>query len=183
MWRLLLIFSVLPIVVAMAARWWFGLRVLSEEGRRMCRCNAEKCPWPLDDATEKSAGEFGRKLRLQALAEWSERDPKAANSRENSRRFGMAVPPMSGIIAIFALIVAKVGIYAAFTIFASATAISCAFGLLSLAPELRAIAFMAKKIRNDRSFPRSEDEDAVVNCAIAHAWKETLPPVLALIQK
>lgn len=183
MWRLLLIFSVLPILAAMASRWWFGLRVLSDEGKRLCRCNPEKWAVPQDGSMEQSASEFGRQLRLQALEEWKARDPKAAGSRENSRRFGMAVPPMSGIIAVFAFIVAKIGLAGAMAVFASATALSCAFGLLSLAPELRAIAVTARKMRNDRSFPRSSDEDAVVNCAVAHAWKETLPPVLSLIQR
>lgn len=183
MWRLLLIFSILPIVAAMAARWWLGLRVLSDEGKRLCRCNPDRWTAPLDGTTEKPAAEFGRQLRLQALEEWQARDPKAAASRENSRRFGMAVPPMSGIIAVFAFIVAKIGLSGAMAVFASATAISCAFGLLSLAPELRAIAVTVRKIRSDKSFPRSDDEEAVVNCAIAHAWKETLPPVLSLIQK
>ncbi|GAA5118846.1 hypothetical protein JIN84_22565 [Luteolibacter yonseiensis] len=183
MWKLLLIFSVLPILAAMASRWWFGLRVLADEGRRQCRCIAGKGPSPGDADTEKSAAEFGRELRLLALEEWRERDLKAANSRENSRRFGMAVPPMSGIIAIFAVIVGRVIPMGGFTIFASATAISCAFGLLSLAPELRAIAVTARRFRTDKNFPRRDDEDAVVNCAIAHAWKETLPPVLSLIQK
>jgi hypothetical protein len=182
MWRLLLILSILPIAAAMAARWWFGLRVLADEGKRLCRCNPERWPARQDNATEQTAAEFGRQLRLQALEEWKERDPKAAGARENSRRFGMAVPPMSGIIAVFAFIVAKIGLAGAMAVVASATALSCAFGLLSLAPELRAIAVTARKLRNDRGFPRTGDEDAVVNCAIAHAWKETLPPVLSLIQ-
>jgi hypothetical protein len=183
MWKLLLIFSILPILAAMASRWWFGLRVLADEGRRQCRCIAGKGPASGDANPEKSASEFGRELRLQALKEWRERDPKAAGSRENSRRFGMAVPPMSGIIAVFAVIVGRVVPMGGFTIFACATALSCAFGLLSLAPELRAIAVTARKLREDKDFPRRDDEDAVVNCAIAHAWRETLPPVLSLIQK
>jgi len=182
MWRLLLIFSILPILAAMAARWWFGLRVLADEGKRLCRCNPERWPATPADATEQSASELGRQLRLRALEEWKERDPKAAASRENSRRFGMAVPPMSGIIAVFAFIVAKIGLAGAMAVFASATALSCAFGLLSLAPELRAIAVTARKLREDRNLPRRDDEDAVIHCAIAHAWKETLPPVVSLIQ-
>lgn len=186
MWRLLLLLSVLPIVTALIARWWFGMRILSDEGRRLCRCNPTA--WPIaeaktSDSNENSAAEFGRQLRLQALAEWKERDPKGASSRENSLRFGMAVPPLSAIVAIFAVIVAKIPVIGAFSILFAATALASALGLLSLAPELRLIAAKAREIRKMRSFPRSEDEDAVIKSAVAHAWKETLPPILSLIHK
>lgn len=191
MWRLLLLFSALPIAAALVARWWFGLRVLAAEGKRPCRCDPAK--WPLlPDATapadalvlaDAPAVEYGRLLRLAALAAWKERDPKAAASRENSRRFGMAVPPLSGIVAIFAAIVAKIPIMGTFSILFAATALACALGLLSLPAELRAIAVTARQLRESRTFPRRDDEDAVVESAIAHAWKETLPPIVAMLQK
>ena len=34
-------------------------------------------------------------------------DPKAAAAREGTRRFGLAVPPLSGIVAVFAVLVGK----------------------------------------------------------------------------
>lgn len=88
---------------------------------------------------------------------------------------------MSGIVAVFAAIVAKIPIMGAFSILFAATALSCALGLLSLPAELRAIAVTARQLRESRTFARRDDEEAVVECAIAHAWKETLPPILALV--
>ncbi len=188
MWRLLLLFSALPIAAALIVRWWFGMRVLAERGGHPCRCDLGS--WmPLADDTavihraEESAGEFGRQLRLKALAEWKELAPKAAASRENSKRFGMAVPPLSGIIAIFAVLVAKIPIMGAISIVLAATALAAALGVLSLAPELAAIARAANQLRVAKSFPRRDDEEAVIQCAVAHAWKETLPPMLALLQR
>lgn len=187
MWRLLLLFSALPIAASLIARWWFGLRVLSAEGKRPCRCDPAKWPAaPPADSTipaEASAAEYGRLLRLAALAAWRERDRKAANSRENARRFGMAVPPLSGIISVFAVIVAKIPVIGAFSILLAATALSCALGLLSLPAELRAMAPAVRQLRDSRAFTRRDDEDAVVESAIAHVWKETLPPILALLQR
>lgn len=188
MWRLLLLLSVIPIALALVSRWWFGMRVLATEGRRPCRCDlARWMPAPGDTAVihraEETAGEFGRQLRLKALAEWRERDPKAAASREGSRRFGTAVPPLSGIIAVFGALVAKIPVMGAIAIFLAATAVAAVIGLLALAPELRAIALTARKFRENRSFTRSEDEDAVVNCAVAHAWKEAVPPILGMLQR
>lgn len=188
MWRVLFLFSILPIVAAAAARWYFGLRVLAVEGGRPCRCDPSR--WPSADAElteipkpEESAHEFGRQLRDTALSEWHQSDPKASASRQGSKRFGMAVPPLSAMVAIFALIVAKIPIMGAITILLASTAVSCAIGLLSIAPELAAITRTAKRLRDSRSFPRRDDEDAVIRCAVAHVWTETLPPVISMIQR
>lgn len=188
MWRLLLLFSALPLAAALIARWWFGMRVLADDGKRACRCDLGKwLPPPEDSAVihraEESAGEFGRQLRLKALAEWREQDPKAAAAREGSRRFGLAVPPLAGIVAVFAIITAKIPVMGGVAVLLAATALAAALGILSLAPELAAITRAAKKLRESRGFPRRDDEDAVIRSAAAHAWKEALPPVLSLIQR
>ena len=39
MWRLLMIFSILPIGAALLLRWWFGTRVLAALDGRPCRCD------------------------------------------------------------------------------------------------------------------------------------------------
>lgn len=188
MWRLLFIFSALPIAAALIARWFFGMRVLADDGKRPCRCDlATWMPSPDDSAVihraDESAGEFGRQLRLKALAEWREQDPKSAIARETSRRFGMAVPPLSGIIAVFAVLVAKIPVMGGISVLLAATALAAALGVLSLAPELAAITRAAKKLRAAKSFPRRDDEEAVIRCAVAHAWKETMPPILGLLQR
>ncbi|MEY3896587.1 MAG: hypothetical protein RLZZ214_2107 [Verrucomicrobiota bacterium] len=188
MWRLLFMFSALPIIAALVVRWYFGLRILADEGKRPCRCDlATWMPLPEDSAVihraEESASEFGRQLRLKALADWRAQDPKAAAARENSRRFGMAVPPLSGVVAVFAVLVAKIPIMGGISCLLAATALASALGVLSLAPEIAAITRAAQKLRAAKSFPRRDDEDAVIRCAVAHAWKETMPPILALLQR
>ncbi len=188
MWKMLFLFSVIPIALSLAARWWFGLRVLSELGGRPCKCDLTR--WQPTEKTdgvthmaEESAYEFGLQLRLKALAEWEKDDPKAVRSRMSSKRFGMAVPPLSGIVAIMALIVAKIPATGAIAVFLAATALSAGLGILSLGSELAAINRSVHKLRKDRGFARSDDEDAVARCAIAHAWKDTLPPLLAMLQR
>lgn len=188
MWRLLFLFSALGIAVSLIARWWFGLRVLATDGQRPCRSDLSQwLPAPGDSSVvhraEESADEFGRQLRLKALEQWRNEAPKAAASRESARRFGMAVPPLSGIVALMAVFVAKIPLFGALAAVLAATALSAVLGLLSIAPELQMITAAARKIRENKSFPRRDDEEAVIRCAIAHAWKETLPPVLHLFQK
>lgn len=188
MWHLLFMFSAVPIAVALVLRWWFGIRVLLTDGMRPCHCDLAKwMPPPGDTAVvhraEESADEFGRQLRLKALAEWREREPRAAESREKSRRFGMAVPPLSGVVAVLALAVAKVPPMGAISLLLGATALAAVLGLLSLPPELSVITQAARRLRETKGFPRRDDEEAVVRCALAHAWKESLPPILAMFQK
>jgi hypothetical protein len=185
MWLLIII---LPLAAALGARWWFGLRVLAEQGGRACHCDLTTWTPPTAAGTtvqraEHTAADFGKQLRLKALAEWHERDPKAAAARGNSLRFGMAVPPLTGIVAIMAALVARIQPIYALAIFLAATALAAALSILALPAELTAIRHTAKSLRTQRIFPNREDEDAVIRCALAHAWRETLPPLLALIQR
>lgn len=188
MFRLIVFFSLFPIAIALAARWWFGMRVLATDGGRACRCDLGRwLPMPGDQAVvhraEESAVEFGRQLRIKALAEWKNQDGKAAKSRGNSLRFGTAVPPLSGIVAVMAILVGKVPFVGAFAILLAATALAAAIGLLTLPPELAAISRTARRIRGEKQFPNADDEDAVIRCAVAHAWDLSLPPILRWIHK
>ncbi len=188
MWRLLILFSVISIAAALIARWWFGLRILKSEGGRTCVCDLDKwLPAPGDDAVihraEGTADEFGKQLRLKALSEWREREPKAAGARESSKKFGLAVPPLSGIVAVMAMVIAKIPVIGAISVLMAATALAAILSLLSIAPELQAIMRNAREMREKKHFPRRDDEEAVINCALAHAWKEALPPILKLLQK
>jgi hypothetical protein len=187
MWRLLLIISILPITAALLVRWWFGLRVLAAIGKRPCQVDLTRwelalgaSPQARSDA-RAPASEFGRQLRMAALAQWQIREPKLAASREASRRFGLAVPPLSAMVAVFAAVLAKIPVSGAIILFLAATALATVLGLLSLGAELRAIANTARALRQSRAFIRSDDEDAVVHSAIASAWCETIPPVLRLL--
>ena len=122
-------------------------------------------------------------LRKSALADWNTRNPKAAASREGARRFGMAVPPLSLMVAILAIVVGKIPVAGAIAIFLLAIAISVTISYLSISSELKAILVTARRLRDARVFHRSDDEEAVIKSASALAWKEGAPPVFNLIQK
>lgn len=188
MFRVILFISLFPIALALIVRWWFGVRVLASMGGRACRCDlARWMPAPGDKTivhrSEESAEVFGKQLRLKAITEWTENDPKSSKSRENMRRFGLAVPPLSGVVAVFAVLVGKIPVIGAISIVLAATALATVLGLLTLPPELAAIARAARKTRESKSFPRQDDEEAVVRCAIAHAWESALPPILRWIHR
>ena len=186
MFRLILLVSLVPIIVGWLARWWFGARVLAVDGPRTCRCDLTRWrPPPGDTAVvhraEGSAAEFGRQLHAKALADWYDQVPRALKSREQSHRFGQAVPPLSGLIAIFAVVVGKVPVFGAIAILLGSTGLATALALLALPPELTAIARAARRIRDENHFPNSDERDAVIRCANAHAWTAALPPILRFI--
>lgn len=185
MWRLLFIISVLPIIAAIVARWYFGVRVLAKEGRLPCKVDPIR--WKvylgeknLLETSEAPAVELGKMLRLAALEEWKEREPKRAASRESARKVGLIVPPFALIIAIFAKFVGKVPMFGAIAILFFSTALSAIFGLLTLGTELKAIAITTRRMRDARAFIRKDEEESVASCAIAHAWAESIPPILRI---
>jgi hypothetical protein len=186
MWRLILFLSIFPPLIAWACRWWFGLRALAADGGRVCRVDLNRWfPQPGGDVVlraEEPANSFGFYLRLHALEKWEQDDPKAAASRKSVQRFGLAVPPLSILIAAFAVLVGKITVIGAFAAVLGMLALACVFSLLALPKELRAVARVAMRLREARSFPRSDDEDAVIRCAIAHVWIDSLPPVLRWLQ-
>jgi len=187
MWRLLLIVSILPIAAALLLRWWFGARVLMALGGRPCRCDLARWDKSLGDSARANLGQdapaaaYGDLLRLAALAQWQDREPKRAAARESGRRFGLAVPPFSAMVAVFAVILAKIPVMGGIAIVIAATALATAFGVLSLGEELRAIGRTARALREARAFIRSDDEDAVIQAAVARAWCETVPRVLQML--
>ena len=91
------------------------------------------------------------------------------------------MPPFSAIVAVFAVILAKIPVMGGIAVVIAATALATAFGLLSLGEELRAIGRTARALREARAFIRSDDEDAVIAAAVARAWCETLPQVLKML--
>lgn len=188
MFRFLILIAALPIVAAFVARWWFGLKILASNGRHQSRCDLEK--WSktfgaenLPLSKEGDARVYAELLRKTALADWRVRDPKAAASRESARRFGMAVPPLSLMVAVLAIVVGKIPVTGAIAIFLLAIAFSVIIAYLSIAPELKAILITSRRLRDSHSFPRRDDEDAVIRSTTALAWKESAPPVFNLIQR
>jgi len=181
--RILLIVAVLPVVATLVLTWWFGTRVLWAEGKRKCRCDLGKwLPDPEDGKTvhrdEATAREFGEQLRKKALAHWKEQAPKLAKAREGNRAFGMAVPPLTGVVVVFAVVVGRLRPFWGITLFVMATALSAVMSMLSLPSELTAIRRYIQSPAFKGSFPNSYDEEAVIDCALAQAWEAGLPPIL-----
>jgi hypothetical protein len=180
LWRLLFFCSALMLAAALLLRGWFGKRGFIQFGGRACQADPARWQnWTGDTLTEKGdAATLGRELRGVALQRWSEQDPKAARAREAARRFGFAVPPLTIMVLVFAVMLAKLPLFGALAIALGAIALSAAVGLLSIGLELRAVARAVGQMRAQRIFRRADDEDAVIACAQAAVWMAALPPIL-----
>lgn len=168
------------LVAALLLRGWFGKRGFAQFGGRICEADSER--WQ-NWAGEKLPGKndavtFGQELRRVALRRWSDYDPKAARAREAARRFGFAVPPLTIVILVFAVALAKLPLFGALAIALGSIALSAATGLLSVGAELRAVGRAVGEVRGKRIFRRTDDEEAVIACAQAAVWMAALPPIL-----
>ncbi len=177
----------IPPLLAMAARWWFGTRVLATDGPRTCRAALDRwLPEPERPEAARRADEtahvIGFHLWRHAQREWQQTDAQGAKARSRARRFGIIAPPFSVVIATFALIVGKMHLLGAFAMVIAAIALAALCSTLTLAGELRAVANTANRLRKARTFTNQDDEQAVVRCAMAHAWHQSLPPVLRWLQ-
>lgn len=163
MHRLLLVASLIVIAAALAARWWLVLRVLAQAD---------------EEAKNETAppSRRGALLHRQALAEWQHDDPKGAALRNAQLRFGMAVPPLSLLVAIFAAAVGRVPPALALTIPLAATALSVLVGFSGLPRELVALS----RHISGRSGARTDD--AGIRCALAHAKDRVFPTALRWLQ-
>lgn len=180
-------FSLIPPLLALALRWWYGTRVLATLGPRVCRADLAKWLPEPESATvarrsEETAHLIGYYLWQHALREWMKRDAKAAKARAKAKGFASIVTPFTVLIVAFALILGKLHIVGAFALVIGSLAMAAVFAYLSLASELREVARAGNRLREAGAFRLRDDEDAVIECAMAHAWHQALPPVLRWLQ-
>lgn len=186
--RLLILIAALPILITLAVRWWFGLRLLKSSAQLQCHCDLDKWKQTFGEKylPVSASGDliiYADLFRKSALADWLVRDKKTAISREGTRRFGMAVPPLTAMIVILGALVQRIPIPYGIAIFLLATAFSAVIAYLSIAPEINAILTTARRLRSSGIFHRRDDEDAVIQAAVAISWKEAAPPVFNLLQR
>jgi len=186
--RLLILIAAVPVIATFAVRWWLGLRILKSSEEQQCTCDLKK--WELtfgpDHLPPAASGDliiYAELLRKSALADWRVRDPKTAISREGTRRFGMIVPPLTAMIVMLGAIVGRVPIAYGIAIFLLVTAFSSIVSYLSIGPEIKAILTTSRRLRNAGIFHRRDDEDALIQAAVALSWKEAAPAAFNLIQR
>jgi hypothetical protein len=186
--RLLILISIIPILITFAVRWWLGIRLLKSNQNIQCRCDLEK--WKESFGEEHlpafPSGDLitvAELFRKTTLTEWRMSNPKAAASRESTRRFGVAVPPLTAMVVILGMLVGRIPPAYGIAGFLLATAFTAVLSYVSIAPEIHAILTSAKRLRASGACHRRDDEDALIQLAIAISWKEAAPPIFNLLQR
>lgn len=186
--RLLILISVVPILITFGLRWWLGIRILKSNAENQYRCDLDNWKEAFGENHLPASPScdlviLADLFRKIALAEWRLNEPKAAASREGTHRFSMAVPPLAAMVVILGVIVGRIPPAYGIAGFLLATALTAVFSYLNIAPEINAILTSAKRLRSSGIFHRRDDEDAVVQAAVAISWKEAAPPIFNLIQR
>jgi hypothetical protein len=188
MLRIVFIISLLPVLAAMFAAWWYGARVLAMWGGTRCRMDAgrwqrifgEDAVAPGDDV---SAAVLAREIHRRGVVQWKRDDPRAAAARAGAKRFGMAVPPLAVMVLALGVLAGRVPVFGALAGVVAAVALAAAFLILSVGAELSMVLVLVRKLQDQRLFVRSDDERAVAECLTAWVWEDSLPPVLRLLTR
>ena len=186
MLRLIFILSVLPILAAVVAAWWFGARVLARWGGAPCRVDVGR--WQRlfgadADRLEEdmTAAALAREIHRRAITQWKREDPRAAAARAGAKRFGMAVPPMSVLVMALGALAGRLPVFGAVAGVLGAVALASVFMILSIGAELSMILALMRQLQERRVFIRSDDERAVAECLTAWVWEDSIPPVLRFL--
>jgi hypothetical protein len=179
-WKVILIFSLLPLIGAWLARHWFWTRVRLEGLRHDCGTSVREFrerlglpPGKRGEATHAAA--LGNALRECGLT-LMERDGNAlAKARVKGGYLTKALPALVGVITVFAILSKRVPAQAAIAGAVGVIAMWTLLRLTGMAVEWRAVARGTEALRASRALKRSDDEEEVIRCAKASVWSTVWP--------
>ena len=130
-------------------------------------------------ASSLSVSAHGKVALSVGLALLAERSPELIARRQWALRFGQVAPVFVTIVAIFALLVAKLSVGYLLAIIAATLGAACCAQVFTVMANLQAANLASVIIEQKRLFPRADDEMAAVAATKAWAWHGIVPGVLA----
>ena len=132
-----------------------------------------------DIADNPSANAHGKAALEVGLFLLSQRSPAITARRQWAVRFGQVFPIFTIVVAIFAVVVAKLNPGWILTVVvASLAAASCA-QILTLMANKQAADLASVILNKKRLFPRLHDEETVITATKAWAWRGIVPGILS----
>jgi protein-S-isoprenylcysteine O-methyltransferase Ste14 len=178
--RILIILSLLTLVAAMIARWWFWWR-MREQGRRVeCDISVGEMLEMLNvpaGRTEprKDAAALGSALREAGLV-LMERDGLAQAKRRRLGWWNLRVlPALVALIAVFSVISKWAPVQWVVGLGMLVIAGHVATRIAGLEIEMQAVKRGWDELQKRGKFRRRDDEEAVLRCARASVWETVLP--------
>lgn len=171
--RIFIILSLVPLVISLVARWYFGTRILFLERDHSCRL--------LHSHETETAVTLGRRWRRAAIKRWIIDHPRTAKKRQHALRFGLILPPLTLIACILSILAFKMSVLTGLAIFLLILTLAIVANWLTLPSEILAIQDKSSYLIDDQTKVKNiKDEPTILVCAIAHSWDDSVPPMLKL---
>ncbi|MFC7335680.1 hypothetical protein ACFQY0_00710 [Haloferula chungangensis] len=178
--RLLIVLSLLVLIAAWVARWWFWKRV-RDKGRRVgCSMSVselcDKLGQPRKKPNDvKDAAALGSALRDCGLR-LLERDGLVLAKQRRTGWWSLKIlPVLVGIIFVFSLIFQRVAPSWILAVGLLIIALHVLLRVSGLGIELKAVRRGLDELGKKGGFRRISEEEAVVDCAKASVWETILP--------
>lgn len=178
--RILIVVSLLMLVGAMVARWWFWAR-MREQGRRVeCAISVGEMLGRLGlpagrNAELKDAAALGSALREAGLV-LMEREGLALAKRRRLGWWNLRVmPALVALIAVFSMVSKWAPFQWVLAIGILVIAGHVAVRVSGLSVELEAVKRGWEELQKHVRFRRMDEEEAVLRCARASVWETILP--------
>lgn len=156
-------------VTTRATRSWAGTDVIGKNWIRL----------PKETAESRSAYAHGQATLRFGLYLLARRDAKAVDRRRWALRFGHVFPIFTCIVAIFAVLVAKIPLGWILAIILSSLALASCAQIFSVKAERQAAELACLVLEKKRVLPRLSEEEDVIAATRAWSWWRVLPGILA----
>lgn len=178
--RLLILISLLVLIAAWVARWWFWKRV-RDKGRRV-ECSmtvselCEKLGKPRKKLNElKDAAALGSALRDCGLR-LLEGDGLALAKKRRTGWWSLKIlPVLVAVIFVFSMIFQRIAPAWILAVGLLIIALHVVLRVIGLGVELKAVRRGLDEFEKKGGFRRMSEEEAIVDCARASVWETILP--------
>ncbi len=180
MWKVVILFALIPLVGAWFARHWFWTRTRMQGLRHDCGTSVREFRERLGlppgrKGAETHAAALGNALRECGLALMERDGSKLAKARVTGAYVTLAMPALAGVIAVFAILSKRIPAGWAIAGALGITALWTFQRLTGMAIEWRAVARGTEVLKATRALKRADDEEEVIRCAKASVWSTVWP--------
>lgn len=211
--KIILIFSLLPILAGLAARYFFYERIMRKLGHGAVSLDAREVARRIlkkggaDDvvilekrnpflpvspkylilskkmATSRQAKDVAEAAHLAGLVLMARREARIVAWRVSAVKFGWSFPAFSIIALVFAVFVRTIPVWWALALIALACAFATISLWLTLSVERNSAQMTARLLAESPILPRREEGEHLALLCRAQAWKRIVPGILQWIGK
>jgi len=192
MYKLLLLSALVPLVICVALRVWFGKKPLKAAEAVQCSLSAEDLWEGMKKAVDlesdlklgkelrphklnsKHASALGRVAYLAGREALSKRS-KIVDLRQKMIRTAAMLPAFGVVLGVMGLLAMRFSPIISLSIVFAAAGFSCIMLLTSIHVELEAAKLGRKLMDMNNQIPRVSERDVIGKAALAAAWDTVLP--------